>query len=329
MKIDPHLKPAGLAARIDRLWDLSAAKIRAIERRHGSSRDTLVYTVNGRYTSRGWTEWTLGFRYGSALLQFDATGDRRFLDLARRRTLESMGPHLTDAGVHDHGFTIVSTYGNLLRLGRERRFEHDAWERRCYETALACSAAVQARRWTSLGEGEGFIHSFNGPQSLFVDTIRTLRSLALGHRLGHVLLEEGRPARLAARPARDARALDGPIPRLGWPRARHLRRARAGVSRGDLQRHGSQFQVPEHPAGLLPVHHVDARSGLGDVRLCRAARVHGHGERPGRSARRRASSGRRVHEAGRDRDVRLLPRAHAGRRRSVLGHRRAGPPSPR
>ncbi len=180
-----------LAAKIDRLWDLSAAKIRAIERRHGSSRETLVHTVDGRYTSRGWTEWTLGFRHGSALLQFDATGDERFLDLGRRRTLESMGPHLTDTGVHDHGFTIVSTYGNLLRLAREGRFEHDAWERRCYETALVCSAAVQARRWTALGEGEGFIHSFNGPQSLFVDTVRTLRSLALGHRLGHVLLEEG------------------------------------------------------------------------------------------------------------------------------------------
>ena len=191
MTIDPKVKPAGLAAKIDRLWDLSAAKIRAIERRHGSSRETLVHTVNGRYTSRGWTEWTLGFRYGSALLQFDATGEERFLDLGRRRTLESMGPHLTDTGVHDHGFTIVSTYGNLLRLAREGRFDHDAWERRCYETALACSAAVQARRWTPLGEGEGFIHSFNGPQSLFVDTIRTLRSLALGHRLGHVLLEEG------------------------------------------------------------------------------------------------------------------------------------------
>lgn len=191
MTIDPQVKPAGLAAKIDRLWDLSAAKIRAIERRHGSSRESLVYTVNGRYTSRGWTEWTLGFRYGSALLQFDATGDERFLDLGRRRTLESMGPHLTDTGVHDHGFTIVSTYGNLLRLAREGRFEHGAWERRCYETSLACSAAVQARRWTALGEGEGFIHSFNGPQSLFVDTMRTLRSLALGHRLGHVLLEEG------------------------------------------------------------------------------------------------------------------------------------------
>jgi hypothetical protein len=44
-------------------------------------------------------------------------------------------------------------------------------------------------RWTSL-PGGGFIYSFNGPHSLFADTIRTLRSLALAHKLGHVLLSE-------------------------------------------------------------------------------------------------------------------------------------------
>jgi hypothetical protein len=34
------------------------------------------------------------------------------------------------------------------------------------------------------------VHSFNGPQSLFVDTVRSCRSLALAHLLGHVLLGE-------------------------------------------------------------------------------------------------------------------------------------------
>ena len=191
MKIDHALTPAALSPRLGRLWRLSASKIRAIERNHPPGRDTLVYTVDGRYTSRGWTEWTLGFRYGSALLQFDATGDRRFLEIGRRGTIEAMGAHLTDTGVHDHGFTIVSTYGNLLRLAGEGRIPRNEWERRCYETALRCSAAVQAHRWTALGEREGFIHSFNGPHSLFVDTMRTLRALAVGHRLGQVLLEEG------------------------------------------------------------------------------------------------------------------------------------------
>jgi hypothetical protein len=37
----------------------------------------------------------------------------------------------------------------------------------------------------------GFIHSFNGPHSLFVDTIRSCRALILSHFLGHQLQAEG------------------------------------------------------------------------------------------------------------------------------------------
>src|SRR5947208_40621 len=60
---------------------------------------------------------------------------------------------------------------------------------RLFELALQASGAVQAGRWTRL-PGGGFIHSFNGAHSLFVDTIRSLRALALAHQLGHRLLEE-------------------------------------------------------------------------------------------------------------------------------------------
>ena len=82
-----------------------------------------VFTVDGRYTARGWTEWTQGFQFGSALLQFDATGEREFLELGRARTVERMAPHLTHVGVHDHGFNNVSTYGALWRLAREGRID--------------------------------------------------------------------------------------------------------------------------------------------------------------------------------------------------------------
>src|SRR5260221_10636570 len=121
--------------------------------------------------------------------QFDATGEREFLELGRARTLDRMPPHLTHMGVHDHGFNNVSTYGNLWRLAREGRIEASEWEVRFYELALAVSGAVQARRWTRLPDG-GFIHSFNGAHSLFVDTIRSLRALALGHAFGQRLMEE-------------------------------------------------------------------------------------------------------------------------------------------
>jgi hypothetical protein len=112
-----------------------------------------------------------------------------FLDLGRSRTLERMAPHLTHGGVHDHGFNNVSTYGNLWRLAREGKFDAEPWELRFYALALKVTGAVQAGRWTAI-PGGGFIHSFNGAHSLFVDTIRTLRALALSHVLGHRLFEE-------------------------------------------------------------------------------------------------------------------------------------------
>ncbi|HSW44808.1 MAG TPA: glycosyl hydrolase [Phycisphaerae bacterium] len=189
IEIDNQLKPADLEAGLKRMWALSAANIRLIEAEYDAGQGSPVYTVAGRYTSRGWTEWTQGFQFGSAILQFDATGEREMLELGRQRTVERMGPHITHVGVHDHGFNNVSTYGNLWRLMLEGRIDRDEWERRFYELALKCSGAVQARRWTPIRDG-GYIHSFNGPHSLFADTMRSLRSLAVAHRLGHALMEE-------------------------------------------------------------------------------------------------------------------------------------------
>ena len=101
-----------------------------------------------------------------------------------------MAPHLTHTGVHDHGFNNISTYGALLRLMNEGRIPENEWERSFYELALKASGAVQAHRWTRTRDGGGYIYSFNGPHSLFVDTIRSLRSLAVSHSLGHALMEE-------------------------------------------------------------------------------------------------------------------------------------------
>jgi rhamnogalacturonyl hydrolase YesR len=191
IRIDDGLRPQDLEGALRRLWSSSAEKVLALEKAWDPAAGSPVFTVAGRYTARGWTEWTQGFQFGSVLLQFDATGDRSFLDLGRSRTLERMAPHLTHVGVHDHGFNNVSTYGALWRLLREGRFEAEGKERELYELALRVSGAVQARRWTRTADGGGFIHSFNGAHSLFADTMRTLRALALGHLFGHVLFEEG------------------------------------------------------------------------------------------------------------------------------------------
>ncbi|MEO3815021.1 hypothetical protein [Plantactinospora sp. B24E8] len=190
MRIDQELTPAALLPRIGRLWEVSAQKIDSIEQSCPPGSPSPVFTVEGRYTARGWTEWTQGFQYGSALLQYDATGDQRFLDLGRDRTVAVMASHVSHIGVHDHGFNNVSTYGNLWRLMREGRIPTDHAERNFYELALKVSGAVQASRWRTTSDGTGYIYSFNGPQSLFVDTIRSCRALAVAHQLGHVLMGE-------------------------------------------------------------------------------------------------------------------------------------------
>jgi unsaturated chondroitin disaccharide hydrolase len=190
IQVDASLKPESLLSQVERLFELSAAKISSLERTWDPGRGAPVYTVQGRYTTRGWTEWTQGFQFGSAILQFDATGDGALLDMGREGTARYMATHVSHVGVHDHGFNNVSTYGNLLRLMREGKIAHDEWQKRFYELALKVSGAVQAARWTSLPGGLGYIYSFNGPHSLFIDTIRSLRALAIADQLGHKLMGE-------------------------------------------------------------------------------------------------------------------------------------------
>lgn len=191
IQINYDLTPTDLTQKLARLWELSGQKIRLIDEQYDTSNGSPVFTAKGQYTTRGWTEWTQGFQYGSAILQFDATGDDWFLNYGRQKTVELMAPHVSHIGVHDHGFNNVSTYGNLLRLMREGKTPHNEHEANFYELALKISGAVQASRWTPTKPGAGFIHSFNGPHSLFVDTIRSCRALVLSHSLGHVFQAEG------------------------------------------------------------------------------------------------------------------------------------------
>jgi unsaturated chondroitin disaccharide hydrolase len=194
MRIDSHVSPTDLTKPLDRLFELASHKVRLVERAWDKARGTAVFTVEGKYTTRGWTEWTQGFQYGCAILAFDATGDRELLELGRRNTLRFMAPHVSHVGVHDHGFNNLSTYGNLRRLMREGRVPHNEWEQAFYEMALKASGAVQAARWAEArddsGETLGYVYSFNGPHSLFIDTMRTVRVLGLAHQLGHVLMGE-------------------------------------------------------------------------------------------------------------------------------------------
>lgn len=206
MKINNSIVLEDLSSPIKDMWEVSGEKLKRLASRYPEEKGAPVYTVQGEYTSRGWTEWTQGFQYGSSILQFEATGKEEFLEMGRRKTVEKMASHLTHIGVHDHGFNNISTYGNLLRLMQNGLIPLVEWEKHFYELAIKVSGAVQASRWTSI-PGGGFIHSFNGPHSLFVDTIRSVRIVYLSHLLGHALKgENDKDLNLAGRAAHHIRS---------------------------------------------------------------------------------------------------------------------------
>ncbi len=184
-----NISPENIKPLLKKFWELSGDKIRSIEKNFDFTRGAPVFTVQGKYKTRGWTEWTLGFHYGSALLDFEMTGETDLLDIGKSGTLNRMAEHLSHTGVHDHGFNTISTYGNLLRLMEQNKIKENEWEANFYKLALKISGAVQASRWTELKDG-GFIYSFNGPHSLFIDTIRSVRILVLSHLLKHELMGE-------------------------------------------------------------------------------------------------------------------------------------------
>lgn len=122
INIDHLLKPEDLKKNLELFWELSGEKIKQIDKTYDSRKGSPVITVDGKYTSRGWTEWTQGFQFGSSILQFDATGEKYFIDSGENDTLKKMASHISHTGVHDHGFNNMSTYGNHCRIKRLMRW---------------------------------------------------------------------------------------------------------------------------------------------------------------------------------------------------------------
>jgi len=172
--------------------------------------------------------------------------------------------------------------------------------------------------------GLGYIYSFNGPHSLFVDTMRTLRSLGVAWQLGHKLMHENdRAADLLKRLVLHGLATNQYI--LSTATLPTYTIAPAAPRTKRSQSYRRPVSQPLHPARLFPLQHLDPRPRLGHARLRRTTRVlrndrtrilHIQRRPPEVRCRRDLRIRRQSH-------LRSLPqRLHRLRRHSLLGRRR-------
>jgi unsaturated chondroitin disaccharide hydrolase len=131
-----------------------------------------VHTVGGKWFRPAdlWTDWTPGFLAGQLWILHRLTGDARWRASAEAYTLR-LAPRRFDRDVHDLGFIFLSSFGRWI----EALDPADALRARL-EDIVVTAATVQSFRWNGNGP-HGFIYSFNGPQSLFIDIMMNVRLL--------------------------------------------------------------------------------------------------------------------------------------------------------
>ena len=115
-----------------------------------------MYTVGGRWNREGerWTHWCEGFFPGILWLLHKQTGAAEWWEYAEAYT-RPLEPRKHDRNVHDLGFIFFSTY---LR-----------WYRLTGDPSLR-DVLIEAGRTLSLRRQKGgYLASFVGPQSLFID----------------------------------------------------------------------------------------------------------------------------------------------------------------
>ncbi len=142
-----------------------------------------MYTVSGRWQREGekWTHWCEGFYPGIFWLLHEHTGQEVWLRRAQEYS-KRLAPRRFDRQVHDLGFLFFSTYLRWYRLTGEPELR---------DVLIDAGRTLALRR-----EKGGYLKSFIGPQSLFIDIMMnvgiifwaaretndaTLRAIALEH----------------------------------------------------------------------------------------------------------------------------------------------------
>jgi unsaturated chondroitin disaccharide hydrolase len=115
-----------------------------------------MYTVGGKWGREGerWTHWCEGFYPGIFWLLHKHSGRADWRELAERYSTP-LEPRCFDVHVHDLGFLFFSTYLRWYRLTGEERLR---------DVLIDAGRTLAGRR-----QKGGYLASFVGPQSLFID----------------------------------------------------------------------------------------------------------------------------------------------------------------
>src|SRR5437764_271665 len=143
-----------LLPKLNAALDFAAGQARRVLRDHPGYYP--MYTVGGRWGREGerWTHWCEGFFPGVLWLLHKHTGDAEWRSRAEQYTLP-LEPRRFDREVHDLGFLFFSTYLRWYRLTGDGRLR---------DILIDAGRTLALRR-----QQGGYLASFVGPQSLFID----------------------------------------------------------------------------------------------------------------------------------------------------------------
>ena len=164
--------PPSLRQRLGEVLGLCDVSLRRTVETWGADRPAPIWTEGGAWYRQPdmWTDWTPGFYAGQMWLLSKLLRDESWAEKAREHSSPLL-PRRFDRDVHDLGFIFLSSYGRWL----EQAADDDPARDELVET-MVTAATVQSERWNG-ATGEGFIYSFNGPQSLFIDIMMNVRLL--------------------------------------------------------------------------------------------------------------------------------------------------------
>jgi unsaturated chondroitin disaccharide hydrolase len=138
-----------------RAFEFAQEQVRACIERYGDFFP--MYTTGGKWRHGGelWTDWCGGFLAGMMWLFYSQTR-APFWQGAAEHYSRLLEHRKDDRNVHDLGFIFLNTYARWFQLtGQERRMD-----------TVAAAGVTLSGRFQPRG---GYLASFLGPQSLFID----------------------------------------------------------------------------------------------------------------------------------------------------------------